>query len=241
MSKILKFITNFGCSSPINDDEIEKNAEQTPTKNENSQLLPFTPEQCERFEKYLKRKPSPTMKDIPKDIIGLGHRWYPIVIQTKNTQTLEEFVKVMKIIIRPCNDTAVGPDMTKEIFYDEDDVITEIAEDAVFVGMRPMGHHLGNSPRFFDPQEIVDSLNQLKQQENTLYTGIMSASDLVQLSVGDENFYLNQSNCRNLCQILTTDQRWKIKVIIEPRCHEDNRIFNWLFKIFVKDISLIKQ
>lgn len=236
MSKILKFITNFGCSSPTNEEEISNNATESPivTQTPTSPRLNLEPEQIQRFKKYMQYEPDPDMKEIPRDIVGLGYTWYPIVIFSKNSNDLTEFIQTMKLVIRPCINSVRGADMTKEVKYDEDQVIKEISNDAVFVGRRPLGHHLGVKPRFFDPQEVIDAIDYLKHQKNTYFVGLMEAMDLIQLTVSGDDYYLTHINCRTPGQFFTKDKKWKIKCGIYPRFDNESRIFNWLLKISVK-------
>lgn len=236
MSKILKFITNFGCSSPtIDDNEIIETEPTSINQPISPRGNPIPEEQSKRFEKYLGRKPDASMKNIPTDIIGLGYSWYPILIESKKIEDLSSFAQEMKVKIRPY-DALIDFDTN----YNEDRVIAEIANDAVFIGSRPMGNHLGTSPRFFDPQEVIDAINNLKQRPNTLFVGLMQRADQIDLSINAENFLLGQLNCKNHCQVITKDGKWKIKCGIHPRYDNDNRIFNWLFKIHVKKLTPIQ-
>jgi hypothetical protein len=238
MSKILKFITNFGCSSPTNDDDEIMEARNQPLSPRTNSL---TTEQSNRFEKYLGRKPNDSMKDIPMDIIGLGYAWYPILIESKRIEDLTSFVQTMIVKIRPSVDVSVDVNSCPEISYDEDQVISEIVNNAVYIGRRPMGNHLGSSPRFFDPQEVIDAISKLKQRPNTFFVGLMQRTDQIDLSINGQSFLLGQLNCKNYCKVITKDEKWKIKCGIYPRYDNETRIFNWLFKINVKGVKRVKE
>lgn len=193
--------------------------------------MSLTSEACARFVKLAQFDPTPDMQLIPDDIIGLGYNWYPIVICSKNKETLDQVLSQMKCIIRPCINTFRGSDMTKEASYSEDKIIEEVIRDSINVGCRPMGYHLGIAPRFFDPKEITDAIEAVKTMPNSHFVGFMPAFDLIEFALEDETLYLNQENCIRGGK--TKTKSWIVNPKLEARDRKDSRIFNWLFRIEV--------
>lgn len=104
---------------------------------------------------------------IPDNISGLGYTWYPIVITCKNQDTLIRFMEQAKFTIHPCINTFRGPDLTKSASYPEEDIIKDILNDAINIGSKPMGYHLGIKPRFMDPKTITDAIDAIKSISNS--------------------------------------------------------------------------
>jgi hypothetical protein len=126
---------------------------------------------------------TPYMELIPDNILGLEYTWYPIVITSKDQDTLIRFMDQVKCIICPCINTFRGPDLTISASYPEGDMINHILNDGINLGLTLMGYYLGIKPRFINPKEIMDAIDKNKSIPSSHLIGCIPVFDTLELVI----------------------------------------------------------
>ena len=164
---------------------------------------------------------------IPANIIGLGYKWYPIVIKSDG-DSHTEFQKEAKFNIHPCINTFVGHNMDKTVIYDQKDVTKDIV-----IGLMGRSHpgfygELSIYQTIIDPKEVTDEINQLNQSPSHLI-GFMRAFDLCELQLDTEKYYLHQQNCMSSGSV--ESKKWEVNIKLKA---EKKRVFNWVMTLDLK-------
>lgn len=195
----------------------------------------YTKEAAERYTKFFGIPPEKDMKTIPKEKVGLGYQYYPILFHSKNKEHLKDFFNEISVF--------VGDRNGKEVKREYEKIKQEICLYAVQIGTSPMGYELGYKLRFFDPKEVDDFYEKFKKDEKFTFLGFMHAMDVCYLELKRTKY--QQFFCQQTCKGKDFDQQ-KCEVIIGyyilkihnniAKDNDEARIFNWRMEVEVESL-----
>jgi hypothetical protein len=165
------------------------------------------------------------IKPIPKDIIGLGYQWYPIMIDF-NDEADNFDVAVYSIQgLGECNKTAVN--------YSKKEIIQDVvlclsrAEHPYFYSQA-----LKPEQRFLDPNEVRNAIHELKSKMKGKFIGFMNMFDVLKFSIEGEDIYFKHVKNKIHTRALTNNYHIIIK--LNHNSGVEDHIFSNVVKIKIK-------
>lgn len=159
------------------------------------------------------------IKKVPEKYIGLGYKWYPIVIKSE--------IKDFKVNVHPSINVFKGPDWTKVQTLDEKEITKVVIRNILELGHPDFYNGLSYVTTFVDPKEMEEAINYFKTQG---LIGFMSSFDGISVTVNGETFQFYPDNCREMDLKCTKD--YGIVSSVHLKFLEDhNRIFNQMVQI----------
>lgn len=163
-------------------------------------------------------------KTIPCDIKGLAYKYYPVILRSDDPELLDQFGTRISI---------KGRDLNEDTKLDINYMIKNILLDAIEIGSHPMGYSLGIEPRFINPDEVYNAIDDITAIKNTRFIGFMEAYDnvIVCSTKQQQPLIYNQANCLMNESKVLVDENLELIATLSMRENSDARIFNLLFEL----------
>lgn len=181
----------------------------------------FTEEEVKRFKEYYGEEPTPDMKVIPQDVIGIAYKFSPISFHFEDQKTMDDFLKKVDITFGH-EPKIIGEKEIKIIVFNT----------AVSLGCAPHGRHLGLNTLFFDPKETEDLIKEIENRPHTTLLGFINAVQFCKLMYAKTVVLLYQTG-----SFVGELGPFHITMIKNDKYGKEARIFNWRMEVYVRSLE----